>query len=61
MKLKWPWSAGSGRDAARLESKHTPAFVALHMQGEAPLDAARLRGARPRGFCEDAVVYRSVS
>ena len=53
MKLKWPWSAGSGRDAARLESKHTPAFVALHMQGEASLDAARLCGPGARGLHEE--------
>ncbi len=60
MKLKWPWSAGSGRDAARLESKHTPAFVALHMQGEASWTRRDYATLAREGFMKNPVVHRAV-
>ena len=60
MKLKWPWSAGSGRDAARLESKQTPAFVALHMQGEASWTRRDYATLAREGFMRNPVVHRAV-
>ncbi len=60
MKLKWPWSAGSGRDAARLESKQAPAFVALHMQGEASWTRRDYATLAREGFMRNPVVHRAV-
>jgi HK97 family phage portal protein len=60
MKLKWPWSAGSGRDAARLESKQAPAFVALHMQGEASWTRRDYATLAREGFMKNPVVHRAV-
>ena len=60
MRLKWPWAARPGNDAARPERKTATGFVALHMQGQASWTRRDYATLAREGFMRNPVVYRSV-